>query len=125
MNILIDTNALLRMIDVANPLPAQSHSVIAEENVFLSIASPWEMTIKHSIGKLTLRDSVQTIIENHTDILTLLPITMRHIEVLATLPHHHRDLFDRIMIAQALTENLTVVSSDAAFDIYGVRRVWE
>lgn len=83
------------------------------------------MTIKHSIGKLTLRDSVQTIIENHTDILTLLPITMRHIEVLATLPLHHRDPFDRIMIAQALTENLTVVSSDAAFDMYGVTRVWE
>jgi PIN domain nuclease of toxin-antitoxin system len=125
MNILIDTNALLRMIDVANPLPAKAHSVMAAGDLFLSIASPWEMTIKHSLGKLTLRDSVQTIIENHTDILTLLPITMRHIEVLSTLPHHHRDPFDRIMIAQALTENLTVVSSDTAFDMYRVTRVWE
>lgn len=83
------------------------------------------MTIKASLGKLNLRYSVQEILDRHSHIISLLPIEPKHLATLSTLPHHHRDPFDRIIIAQAITENIPVVSSDAAFDDYSVRRIWE
>ena len=125
MNLLLDTNALLAMIDVGKPLPSKARAIMDEANLLLSIATPWEMTIKQSIGKLVLTASVEEILDEHNDILTLLPIERRHLQRLSMLPHHHRDPFDRIIIAQALAENLPIVSSDAAFDAYGIERIWE
>ncbi|MCU0425531.1 MAG: type II toxin-antitoxin system VapC family toxin [Candidatus Kapabacteria bacterium] len=124
-NILLDTNAFLAMIDVGKPLPKKAYSMIEARNCLLSIATPWEMCIKHSLGKLRLTASIEEIMQNHDDILTVLPIEIKHIQQLSALPHHHRDPFDRIIIAQAIAENLPVVSSDEAFDAYDVERVWE
>lgn len=93
---------------------------------FLSMASIWEMAIKHSINRLpltlpfgdfVLRQLAQSGIQ-------LLPIEFAHVVQVSSLPMHHRDPFDRLIIAQSLTENMAVVSADAAFDAYGVTRLW-
>lgn len=92
---------------------------------FLSIASLWEIAIKSSLGKLELKGDFAEItgflIENDIDIL---PITFHHLQQLMQLPFHHRDPFDRILIAQASTENLFVVTKDNLFLDYNVNYVW-
>lgn len=123
--ILLDTNAFIRMVQSPERLTHKARQAIQTSELVVSIACAWEMTIKSSLDKLQLRYSVREIFDRHSHVILLLPISLEHLTTLATLPHHHRDPFDRIMIAQALTENLTVVSSDEAFDAYGVTRVWE
>lgn len=123
--ILLDTNAFIRMIQSPELLTPKAQKAIQILELIVSIASPWEMTIKVSLGKLHLRYSVQEILDRHSHIISLLPIEPKHLATLVTLPHHHRDPFDRIIISQAIAENIPIVSSDAAFDGYGVRRIWE
>ena len=85
------------------------------------------MVIKESLGKLRLTEPVLFIVQEHLRrrAVEILPITFHHLESLRNLPHHHKDPFDRIIIAQALTERIPIISSDAAFDGYGVQRMWE
>ncbi|MEH2303874.1 type II toxin-antitoxin system VapC family toxin [Nostoc sp.] len=92
----------------------------------LSIASVWEMAIKHSIGKLNFDLAFDEFIEQQIirNGIELLPITTNHISIVATLPLHHRDPFDRILIAQALAENIPILSADKIFDLYPIRRLW-
>ena len=93
---------------------------------WLSPASHWELAIKISIGKYTLPVPFETFIERAvTDngFLTL-PIEPRHTALLIHLPFHHRDPFDRMMIAQAMAEQMSVVGSDEAFDAYPITRLW-
>ena len=84
------------------------------------------MAIKHSIGKLNFDLAFDEFIEQQIirNGIELLPITINHITVVATLPLHHRDPFDRILIAQALAENIPILSADKIFDAYPIRRVW-
>jgi PIN domain nuclease of toxin-antitoxin system len=91
----------------------------------LSVASFWEMAIKNALGKLTLPKRVELLWQEveATDI-AVLPIRPGHLARLATLPHHHRDPFDRLMIAQTLEEGWEVISSDDQWDAYGVTRIW-
>lgn len=90
--------------------------------MFVSHAAIWEMTIKYSLGKLALEHSLSEwenlLLQNHFD---LLPSTFRHFETLASLPFHHQDPFDRLMIAQAIAENFTLISHDPKFSMYPVR----
>ena len=93
---------------------------------FVSIASIWEIAIKTSLNKLELRGSFDRIAEfmSENDV-ALLPITFGHIQRLLHLDFHHRDPFDRIIIAQALSENLTLATKDPVFNKYEVNTIWE
>ena len=86
--------------------------------LFLSVVSAWEIGIKSSIGKLRLSIGIQEGIRNLD--LSLVPVTLPHALRVADLPLHHRDPFDRLLIAQAMVEDLTVLTSDAVFSRYGV-----
>jgi PIN domain nuclease of toxin-antitoxin system len=91
------------------------------------MASLWEIAIKVSIGKLKISQPYdvfmkQVITSNH---LIILPITVRHTTTVASLPFQHRDPFDRLLIAQAMVEEVPIISGDAAFDAYSVTRLWD
>jgi PIN domain nuclease of toxin-antitoxin system len=109
-------------------LPQATKEVLEDgtNTLLLSVASIWELAIKISIGKLQLRESVSDLVrfQQANSSIQLLAITLAHIELIETMPFHHKDPFDRLLIAQAQVENLTVVSVDSAFDPYGVKRLW-
>jgi PIN domain nuclease of toxin-antitoxin system len=102
---------------------------MAEEgNEYLvSIASCWEIAIKVSLGKLRVEGSLGRFLPEQlaANRFQVLPIDLRHVARVAQLPFHHRDPFDRLLVAQALEEGLAVVSADEGLGEYGVERVWE
>ena len=128
MNILLDTHAFLWFIAGSNELSDKARELVEDENnrVFLSAASLWEMAIKVSLEKLTLSEPFETLIPEQLAIngVEILGITVAHTTQVARLPFHHRDPFDRLIIAQALEEQMPVISADATFDKYGVTRIW-
>jgi PIN domain nuclease of toxin-antitoxin system len=98
----------------------------ADNDCFLSVASCWEMAIKSSLGKLSLskpleRFVVDQVTENG---FLLLNIELRHAAKVESLPFHHRDPFDRLLIAQATSDDLTLVSADRMLEQYGVKLIW-
>jgi PIN domain nuclease of toxin-antitoxin system len=128
MRILLDTHTLLWFIEADRQLSARARHLIEESatDVYLSIASAWEMAIKVNIGKLALRGPLEEIVaqQQRDNDITLLGITIHHVTRLTALPLHHRDPFDRLLIAQAMTENLLIVSADSVFDAYAITRIW-
>ncbi|MGH8069034.1 MAG: type II toxin-antitoxin system VapC family toxin [Candidatus Entotheonellia bacterium] len=98
----------------------------ADNELWLSIASLWEITIKLRLGKLTVGMPIEVLMTEHLtrNAIDILPITVAHLIALSTLPLHHRDPFDRLLIAQAMVEQAPLVSADPAFDAYPVQRVW-
>jgi PIN domain nuclease of toxin-antitoxin system len=92
----------------------------------LSMASVWEMAIKVSLGRLTLGRPLRRLMEIATEQqgITLFDIALDHALHVGNLPWHHRDPFDRLIASQALVEGIPLVSKDAAFDAYGVNRLW-
>jgi PIN domain nuclease of toxin-antitoxin system len=90
------------------------------------MASCWEMAIKASLGKLRLARPVERFVSEQVTAngFTLLNIELRHTAKVEKLPFHHRYPFDRLLIAQAMTEKLTIVSADSAFSDYGVKVLW-
>lgn len=92
----------------------------------LSAASVWELAIKASLGKLLLNQPYEQFITRQLarEEITLLDIAVAHLAVVATLPLHHRDPFDRLLVAQALVEQVPIISVDAALDAYAVQRLW-
>ena len=128
MQILLDTHTFLWYI-LANPqLSAQAKELIQAtgNEKFLSIASPWETGIKVSTGKLMLSEPLEPYFDEQMRLnsIQLLPITLAHVALVSTLPFHHRDPFDRLLIAQSLVEGIPLVSADAQLDAYGVTRLW-
>jgi PIN domain nuclease of toxin-antitoxin system len=109
-------------------LPALTRDLLEDKShtLYLSAASVWETAIKVSIGKLQLPQPIKQIVETEIskNDLKLLDLKLPHLELIESLPFHHKDPFDRLLIAQAQVENLTVVGVDAAFDPYGVKRLW-
>lgn len=127
MNLLIDTHAFLWFLMGERRLPASARRRMTDpkNTRFLSIASVWEMAIKVSLGKLALDVPLSEVIERGQDAgIGLLGISRDHALGVAALPWRHRDPFDRLLVAQALEDDLSVITSDAAFDAYGVRRLW-
>ena len=128
MNLLLDTHTLLWMADGAPELSALAATHIASpmHAKYVSVASLWEIAIKVSIRKLTLRRPLDEMIATlrATGLVAILPIADAHVVKVSSLPLHHRDPFDRLLVAQALADGLTVVGDDAAFDAYGVTRLW-
>jgi PIN domain nuclease of toxin-antitoxin system len=94
--------------------------------LFLSAGTAWELSIKVGQGKLKISRPFRPWIEQAIlDLeLSLLPISIAHAEAQANLPRHHGDPFDRLLIAQAFVEGMTIISVDAQFDLYGVARIW-
>jgi PIN domain nuclease of toxin-antitoxin system len=128
MRLLLDTHALLWFVWNHPKLSATARSLISDpkNTLLLSAASIWEVAIKVSIGKLTLADPYDVFMNQaiNTTGLTLLPIEVRHAALMTSLPFHHNDPFDRMILAQALAEKLSLLSADALFDTYGVSRLW-
>lgn len=94
--------------------------------MFVSVASAWEMGIKQGLGRLTLpyRADLFVVAQAAHNRFELLRIDLKHTGRVATLPHHHRDPFGRLLVAQALEEDLSLVSADAVLGEYGVRMLW-
>jgi PIN domain nuclease of toxin-antitoxin system len=127
VRLLLDTHSFLWFIEGSPRLSATARALIepTTNDVVLSVASGWEIAIKVSSGKLNLGEPFATLIPRQlqTNMIQLLPISFSHLAAVATLPFHHRDPFDRMLIAQAQVEQMPIVSADAAFDAYGIRRL--
>ncbi|MDP3432903.1 MAG: type II toxin-antitoxin system VapC family toxin [Bacteroidota bacterium] len=127
MRILIDTQAFIWFVENDKQLPSKIKIEIedTDNTIIISIASLWEMTIKMTLDKLRLgcdiKDMIEKVYHNGFEIIPILP---EHVIKLSTLEYLHRDPFDRIIISQALSENMVIVSSDKIFDAYGVKRKW-
>ncbi len=128
MDLLIDTHTLLWYYLDDPQLSANARALVSDpaNRVFVSPASYWEIAIKVCTKKYTLTVPFPLFIREaiHDTGFTILPIEPRHVEPLTTLDRHHNDPFDRLMIAQAMVEDIAVVSIDTAFDPYPVRRLW-
>ena len=128
MNLLLDTHAFLWFMEGSERISRRAREAIegASGVRVLSVASAWEMAIKASLGKLALAKPLGELLPPLlADAgIELLPIEMADIARVATLPFHHRDPFDCLLIARALTEKLNIVSADGAFTAYGVNLVW-
>lgn len=126
--LLLDTHTFLWWIDDGPELSAAARAAIAnaENECFLSMASCWEMSIKSSLGKLELAKPIQRFVSEQlsANSFALLNIEMRHTAKVEKMPFHHRDPFDRLLIAQAMTEKMTLVTADKEFKKYGVRLLW-
>jgi PIN domain nuclease of toxin-antitoxin system len=128
MRLLLDTDACLWFTGGSERMSRNAREAIEDErnDRFVGIGSLWEITIKTSIGKLTPHVPLTDLLSTQLQVVQadVLAIDVAHLTRLATLPFHHRDPFDRLLIAQALTEQMLIVSSDPALDAYGVQRLW-
>ena len=128
MRLLLDTHCWLWWITTPEKLSSRVQELITDggNEVFLSAASSWEIAIKYAIGKLPLPDAPDRFVPPRLlrDAMAPLPISHTHALHVASLPLHHRDPFDRLIIAQSLVEEIPVISSDVMFDSYGVERIW-
>ena len=128
MKYLLDTHSLIWYLSGDARLSDHAfHLMENEENeLFVSIASLWEMAIKFSIGKLNLDRPFEELFPEQlaSNSIELLGITIEHLQIVGGLPFHHRDPFDRLLIAQALIESLPIIGMDEAFDRYGIQREW-
>ena len=125
--ILLDTHVFYwYMCDKDRLTPAIMNRIGAEDCVCVSIATFWEMTIKSSLGKLILPAPVSSLMESCDALcFTVLPITADHLTCLAALPFIHRDPFDRMIIAQAMAEKMTIITTDHIIPQYPVKTLWE
>lgn len=131
MRYLIDTHIFIWFIQNSPDLKQAIRDLIEDANneVLISIGSVWEVSIKNSLGKLHLTKGFSAMSgylnDNSIDIL---PITFAHTVENNKLPFHHRDPFDRIIVAQAIVENMDFISADAVFDDYltdkSIKRIW-
>ena len=128
MKLLLDTHTFLWLVEGNPNLSAAAQTALADpaNELFLSVASVWELVIKTGNKKLTLRDPVDVFVAKWTAFyqLSLLPIQTQHALAVVGLPNHHKDPFDRILIAQALVEGMTLVTGDNKFAPYGVPLIW-
>lgn len=120
MKLLLDTHTLLWALLTPERLSKEATRAIAaeESEVFVSIVSPWEMAIAKALGRMDPPDNLEAQLEERR--FALLPVSLRHTHVVGTLPHHHRDPFDRMLVAQAQVEGLTIVTVDRLLRRYPV-----
>jgi PIN domain nuclease of toxin-antitoxin system len=128
MKLLLDTHTFLWFVLNDPQLPPTAQILIRDpqNDIYLSPASSWEIAIKISIGKYQLPSSYDTWMRDQITINTfeILPILIEHTAILTNLPFHHKDPFDRLIIAQSIYENIPVISADRTFDDYPVTRLW-
>jgi PIN domain nuclease of toxin-antitoxin system len=129
VNLLLDTHAFLWFIGGSDRLSDSARDLIEIEasDRYLSVASLWEMAITVSIGKLEVPLPFTRLVRQHVtgNAIDVLPIEPEHLDKQRNMPFHHRDPFDRLIIAQAISEEMTVVGRDDAFQEYPVDLVWD
>ena len=128
MNLLLDTHAWLWFVmgDARLSAVARAHIVDAAIVKFVSPASFWETAIKVSLGKLGLNVPYRIFMRKAIvgNGFRILHVSTRHTEHVVSLPFHHRDPFDSLLIAQAIVHGMPLLSNEARFDSYGVARIW-
>lgn len=128
MNLLLDSHAFLWFVEDSPQISANALSLIEAptNDVLLSVASVWELAIKFSRGRLTLPASFDSFISEQLrrNRIGVLDVKLAHAARVATLPHHHRDPFDRMLVAQCLEERIPIISNDRVLDAYGIQRLW-
>ena len=127
MRVLLDTQALFWWLDDFPAFSPTARRTIAspQNEVIVSAASVWELAIKTKIGKLNAQPLLDRLEEYLSEQGFLaLPITLEHGARAGLLVQHHKDPFDRMLVAQAQAENLAILSSNSVFDNYGLRRIW-
>ena len=128
MRLILDTHAFLWFVlnDSRLSAVARDLMVTIDNELLISPASYWEIAIKVSIGKYQVPGLFQEWMDRQllTNDFRVLPIHTSHAAKVATLPFHHRDPFDRLLIAQSLTENIPIISVDKKFDQYSIQRKW-
>lgn len=119
--LLLDTNTLLWWLSDSPSLGASAREAIIEprNEVYVSAASTWEISIKRAIGKLKAPDDMDSIVEEEG--MLKLPITLFHGDQAGSLPDIHKDPFDRMLIAQAQAEGLVIITADSMFQQYNIR----
>lgn len=124
MNLLLDTHVFIWLELAPQKLSQAAMDACSDINnkLYLSVASVWEMQIKSQLNKFGFTVDIPLMIDTQCNEngLQVLPITLAHIYQHETLDNHHRDPFDRLIIAQAIKENMTLVSADGVFDSYDV-----
>jgi PIN domain nuclease of toxin-antitoxin system len=128
VRLLLDTHAFLWWVEGAPAVGRRARAAVSnpDNEVLLSVAVCWELAIKLSLGKLRLAESLDRFVPEQLrrNGFSLLPIELRHVGRVADLPFRHRDPFDRLLAAQALEDDLTIVSADRVFRKYGTRLLW-
>jgi PIN domain nuclease of toxin-antitoxin system len=124
MKFLLDSHVLLWWCADGDKLSRRARDAIASPSsaVYVSVVSGWELTIKTSLGRLKLAQAVEDAIEAYQ--FEPLLLTFAHVRRVSELPYHHRDPFDRMLVAQAVVEDLTVVTKDREIARYEVRTLW-
>jgi PIN domain nuclease of toxin-antitoxin system len=128
MRLLLDTHAFLWFVLADARLSAAARTAVGDpaNEIEISPATYWEVAIKVARKKYALTQPYQVFFETQIAVnrFRVLPIEIRHTAGLVSLPHHHKDPFDRLLIAQAMVEDIPVVSNDPQFDAYPVTRIW-
>jgi len=125
MKLLLDTHIFIWWADQPEKLSPAALSALEDETneLLLSVASVWEMQIKIQLGKLKLSLPLKELVKNQqeTNDLMVSPVALTHVLALDALPFHHKDPFDRLLIAQSISDGLTVVTADSQFSAYSVK----
>jgi PIN domain nuclease of toxin-antitoxin system len=127
MKYLIDTQILIWLFGLSDNIPKNIYKILKDTNneILVSSVSIWEIAIKKSVGKLTFPFELKNIIDEIEKLnINILDISSEHLIEVADLPFHHKDPFDRLIISQAIIENLPVISSDKNFDYYEIKNIW-
>ena len=128
MRALLDTHAFLWWIADSSRLSESAYRVIADEenDIAISAASAWEIAAKHRLGRLPSADALASDIGVYIarQGFDEMSVTVDDVSRAGALPQHHRDPFDRMLIAQALSRDIFLISNESLFDLYGVRRLW-
>jgi len=128
MNILLDTHAFLWFVWDDAHLSQTAKDTITDPNnrKLVSVASVWEIAIKVSLQKLDLGMPYLPFMQSQLaiNLFEILSLTLEHGAEVSRLPFHHRDPFDRLMIAQSMCDQIPIVSADPAFDAYSIKRIW-
>ncbi|MDF5721296.1 MAG: type II toxin-antitoxin system VapC family toxin [Rhizonema sp. PD37] len=128
MRLLLDTHTFIWFVTDSPRLSPSAKALIEDElnEKLLSTASIWEMAIKHSLGKLRFDLSLATFVKQQMvqNSIDLLSIEIDHVAIVATMPLHHQDPFNRLLIAQAIVQQVSIVGMDSAFDAYSIQRLW-
>lgn len=128
MKYLIDTHTLLWIVTNDPKLSAKAKDLYldSENEIFISIASIWELSIKSSLGKISLEQPLDEFVDEHVkgNDIRILKIELPHVLRIENLPFYHRDPFDRLIISQSIEDNIPIIGSDKTFDSYPIKRIW-
>ena len=128
MKYLIDTHTLLWIVTKNKKLSKKVKDIYlnSENQIFISLASLWEMAIKINLKKLSINEPLKDFVKNQikNNDINILDIKTKHILLLENLPYYHMDPFDRLIISQSINEQIPLLSFDKVFDKYSIKRIW-